>query len=192
MTKKLKSDQNGIEIHKQRGYKINITKLKSDQNGIEMGVSSPHLWSASPVKIRPKWDWNSGHHTPWPLPDLVKIRPKWDWNLGRVHLVCGMWSPLKSDQNGIEMHRGRGPRKHRRDPLKSDQNGIEMNTHTHPPLQNKTVKIRPKWDWNKAATSTKHTTRTIFLSIYPIVHSLTMNNMKIPVISVEELRNPVL
>ena len=43
MTKKLKSDQNGIEIHKQRGYKINITKLKSDQNGIEMGVSSPHL-----------------------------------------------------------------------------------------------------------------------------------------------------
>ena len=98
---------------------------------------------------------------------------------------------LKSDQNGIEMeHAQTGPR--RGPQLKSDQNGIEIKLQQVQSIPQEQLKSDQNGIQIKLQQVQSIPQELFFLSIYPIVHSLTMNNMKIPVISVEELRNPVL
>ncbi len=104
---KLKSDQNGIEMHFHDRRADAERALKSDQNGIEIQLIIKFIWCDYWLKS----DQNG-----------IEI-----WVLWRFLL---RWGWLKSDQNGIEIHRS--------------------NTIHDLPIQ---VKIRPKWDWNFASSS---------------------------------------
>mgnify|MGYP007058150424 CR=1 FL=1 len=122
----------------------------------------------STVKIRPKWDWNSESRFMLRLSSMLKS----DQNgieIKTLHTQTPNRRRLKSDQNGIEIEyvvcpglRVQGLKSDQNgieilnnfivffkcDELKSDQNGIEISV-SHQDPRKKSVKIRPKWDWNK-------------------------------------------
>ena len=99
----LKSDQNGIEMRNIRQDMRGDNRLKSDQNGIEIRGLRVHQIGGKELKsdqngIEMRWPSRGGPHIP-----RVKIRPKWDWN-PILNDYFTHHRLLKSDQNGIEIN----------------------------------------------------------------------------------------
>mgnify|MGYP007016937937 CR=1 FL=1 len=122
-------------------------RLKSDQNGIEILTDPLRRVILFSVKIRPKWDWNKEDIREVIDRVIVKIRPKWDWNRKKETRTRKKKKRVKIrpkwDWNRCGRGNGRMPPW-----LKSDQNGIEMQEQGVSGALQARVKIRPKWDWN--------------------------------------------
>ena len=124
--RRLKSDQNGIEMRTSQYHSGGFWALKSDQNGIEIrdgGIRSPQR---TQVKIRPKWDWNEETSGESEKNDKLKSDQNGIEIISIVFCIIS-YLRLKSDQNGIEMKNSSLWERKRRG-LKSDQNGIEIST----------------------------------------------------------------